>query len=180
MGKVESALREEIARLARKELRAVVGPLKKEVIRLKKRVVELSSKINASEKQTGLLVKERRRKKLRLGIAVFEDDKRVILDVGDAVESKHRISTSGDLIHSPELELAGNMAIHSLCDRIGAGSTTQVLACRIVVAFHEGCTRRELSRRLNASSREIREAFDLVKENATAWADAEGIVGIVP
>ena len=64
MGNVETALREEIARLARKEIRAVVGPLKKEVIRLKKRVVELSSKLNASEKQTGLLVKERRRKKL--------------------------------------------------------------------------------------------------------------------
>lgn len=123
---------------------------------------------------------ERRRKKLKLGVAVFEDDRRVILDAGDAVESKHRISASGDLVHSPELEMAGAMAIQSLCERIGYGSSQQDLACRMVVAFHEGCTRRELGRRLGASSREIREAFDLVKENATAWAEENGIVGIVP
>lgn len=123
---------------------------------------------------------ERRRKKLKLGVAVFEDDKRVILDAGEAVESKHRITASGDLVHSPEVEMAGAMALKSLCDRIGFGSKRQELACRIVVAFHEGCTRRELGRRLGASSREIREAFDLVKENATAWAEENGIVGIVP
>ncbi len=71
MGKVETALRDEIARLARKEIRDVVGPLKKEVIRLKKRVAELSSKLTASEKQTGLLVKERRRKKLGADVYGF-------------------------------------------------------------------------------------------------------------
>ena len=74
MGKIETALREEIARLARKEIRSVVGPLKKEVVRLKKRVVELSSKLNASEKQTGLLVKERRRKGLGSDISDDQAD----------------------------------------------------------------------------------------------------------
>lgn len=123
---------------------------------------------------------ERRRKKLKLGIAVFEDDRRVVMDAGEAAESKHRIGATGGIVASPEIETAGNMAILSLCDRIGAGTPTQDLACRIVVAFHEGCTRRELSRRLGASSREIREAFELVKENATAWAYDEGMGGIVP
>jgi DNA-binding transcriptional regulator YiaG len=64
MGKVETVLREEIARLARKEVRNAVSPLKKEVTRLKKRVAELAAKLSDSEKQTGLLVRERRRKKL--------------------------------------------------------------------------------------------------------------------
>ena len=64
MGKVETALREEIARLARKEVRKATGPLKKELVRLKKRVVELAAKVSASDRQTGLLVRERRRKKL--------------------------------------------------------------------------------------------------------------------
>jgi hypothetical protein len=123
---------------------------------------------------------ERRNKKLKLGIAVFEDDRRVVMDAGDAVESKHRVGATGGVVSSPELRTAGVMAIKSLCDRIGAGSPAQTLACRIVVAFHEGCTRRELSRRLGASSKDIREAFELVKENATAWAHAEGMEGIVP
>lgn len=117
---------------------------------------------------------ERRRKKLKLGIAMFEDDRRVVMDAGDAVESKQ--GATGGIVLSPEIETAGAMAIKSLCDRIGAISSAQELACRIVVAFHEGCTRRELSRHLGANSRDIREAFELVRENATAWAHAEGIV----
>ena len=71
MGKLETAMREEITRLAKKEIRGAVGPLRKELIRLKKRVVELTAKQNASEKQTGLLVKERKRK--RLGEDVTDD-----------------------------------------------------------------------------------------------------------
>ena len=47
MGKVETALREEIARLARKEVRKATGPLKKEIVRLKKRVVGLAAKLSA-------------------------------------------------------------------------------------------------------------------------------------
>lgn len=119
---------------------------------------------------------ERRSKKLKLGVAVFEDDRRVVLDAGEAVESKHRIQASGDLVHSPESGMAGIMAIESLQDRIGTGSRRHELACRIVEAFHEGCTKRELARRLGVTSREIREAFDIVREHAAMWAEENGIV----
>jgi DNA-directed RNA polymerase specialized sigma24 family protein len=119
---------------------------------------------------------ERRARRISTGIAVFEENKRVVLDVGDVAESKHRAVSTGGLVQSPEAEMAEVMAVRSLCDRIGVGSKQQDLACRIVKAFHEGCTRRELSRRLEVSSKEIREALDLVRENATAWADDEGIV----
>jgi DNA-binding transcriptional regulator YiaG len=50
MGKMEEALRSEIGRLARKELRETVGPLSKEVRELKRAVARLSKIVNALEK----------------------------------------------------------------------------------------------------------------------------------
>ena len=60
MGKIETALKAEIARLARKETRAAVAPLAAEVRRLKKRVAQLtktSAEASRTSKTTARLVK---------------------------------------------------------------------------------------------------------------------------
>ncbi len=59
MGKLETAMKEEVGRLARKELRKTVGPLKKEIVRLKKRVAELSRSHTDLSKKARVLVTAR-------------------------------------------------------------------------------------------------------------------------
>ena len=49
MGKIESTLRDEITRLARKEIRASVGSLSKEVTKLKRKVSRLDRALAGSE-----------------------------------------------------------------------------------------------------------------------------------
>ena len=50
MGKIETVMKEEIARLARREVRQSVVPLKKEVRGLRARVRDLESRLRAAEK----------------------------------------------------------------------------------------------------------------------------------
>jgi DNA-binding transcriptional regulator YiaG len=53
MGKIESTLKEEISRLSRKELRAIVDPLAKEVRQLRRRVVQLEKTVAVLEREAG-------------------------------------------------------------------------------------------------------------------------------
>jgi DNA-binding transcriptional regulator YiaG len=53
MGKIETTLKEEIARLSRKELRATVDPLAKEVRQLRGRVSQLEKTVARLEREAG-------------------------------------------------------------------------------------------------------------------------------
>ena len=53
MGKIESTLKEEISRLSRKELRATVDPLVKEVRQLRRRVSQLEKTVAVLEREAG-------------------------------------------------------------------------------------------------------------------------------
>ena len=66
MPNVASVLREEINRLARKEIRQQVGPLKKTNAELRRTVVALKSEVAALRRSVGFLEKQEKR---RLGTA---------------------------------------------------------------------------------------------------------------
>jgi DNA-binding transcriptional regulator YiaG len=57
MGKIESVMKEEVARLARKEIRASVDPLKKEVVRLRRAVSQMTRTVGELDRDA-----QRRRK----------------------------------------------------------------------------------------------------------------------
>ncbi len=67
MGKMESAIRDEISRLARREIRKAVGPLLKERARLKGQIADLKKAVQDVEKSVAPLVRDRKasRSKLR-------------------------------------------------------------------------------------------------------------------
>ncbi len=67
MGKMESAIRDEISRLARRENRKAVGPLLKERARLKGQIADLKKAVQGLEKSVTPLVRDRKasRSKLR-------------------------------------------------------------------------------------------------------------------
>lgn len=119
---------------------------------------------------------ERRRRKVQTGIAVFEDNRRVILDVGEVAESRHRINTTGLLVLDPEQEISGEQAVTSLCEWIGSETPAHELAQRCVLLYHQGFKKREMARTLGVSSKKIGEAVAIIKEEATAWAEDEGII----
>lgn len=119
---------------------------------------------------------ERRRRKVQTGIAVFEDNRRVILDVGEAADSHHRIVTTGRLVLDPEQEISGEQAVTSLCQRIGSSTPIHKLACQCVLLYHQGYSKREMARTLGVSSKKVGEAVTIVKDTATAWAEDEGII----
>lgn len=60
MGKVENALKAEITRLARKELRVTVEPMTKEIRRLKRTVAGLSRTLAGLEKTVAMHARSRR------------------------------------------------------------------------------------------------------------------------
>lgn len=119
---------------------------------------------------------ERRKRKVQTGIAVFEDNRRVILDVGEVADSRHRISTSGRLILDPEQEISGEQAVLSLCERIGSATAAHELACQCVLLYYQGYAKREMARALSVTSKKVGEAIAIVKDEATAWAEDEGII----
>lgn len=119
--------------------------------------------------------KEERRKHVRSGVAVFEDNKRVVVDVGDADGSSHRVVATGELVIDPDEIMAKTWAVKSLCTRIGHGTELKRLACRIVVLMSGGCTQRDLPSALGMESRKIRPALELVRIKARVWAQAEGM-----
>ena len=67
MGKMESAIRDEVSRLARREIRKAVGPLLKERARLKGQIADLKKAVQGLEKSVTPLVRDRKasRSKLR-------------------------------------------------------------------------------------------------------------------
>ena len=67
MGKMESSIREEIGRLARREIRKAVGPVLKERARLKGQIADLKKAVQDMEKSVAPLVRDRKasRPKLR-------------------------------------------------------------------------------------------------------------------
>jgi DNA-binding transcriptional regulator YiaG len=69
MGKVEEAVRSEITRLARKELRATVGPLSKEVRDLKRTVGRLATAIVKLDRDAAQKAERQARKKGWLEVA---------------------------------------------------------------------------------------------------------------
>lgn len=115
---------------------------------------------------------ERRRRRERMGVAILEDRKRVIVDAGT---SGGHIAETG-LIVDTEGHLACDMAVSSLCSRIGDHTEDRRLACRIVSMIHGGYTRKELAERLGVPVRRVKAALDIVKENAAKWARDEGII----
>ena len=62
MPNVASVLREEIIRLARKEIRPLVGPLKKSNIELRRTVSALNKKVAALEKRANFLERQETRR----------------------------------------------------------------------------------------------------------------------
>lgn len=66
MGKMESAIRDEISRLARREIRSAVGPLLKDRARLKGQIADLKKAVQALKKQVTPLVRDQRAKRSTL------------------------------------------------------------------------------------------------------------------
>ena len=62
MGKIESVMREEIARLAKKEIRASVVPLKKEVTKLRLRVSQLEKRLNVLDREASRVIQAENKK----------------------------------------------------------------------------------------------------------------------
>ena len=72
MAKMEGILRAEISRLARKEIRAAVGPLARSVRELKRAVAKLTKKANSLAKAVGQAVKAKAAEKVKLEAAPGE------------------------------------------------------------------------------------------------------------
>lgn len=68
MAKFESTFREEVSRLARKEIRKAGGPLKKDVVRLKHVAIDLSRRVAAIEKSLAPLVKAHARRPVSVSV----------------------------------------------------------------------------------------------------------------
>jgi len=66
MGKMESAIRDEVSRLARREIRSAVGPLLKERARLKGQIADLKKAVQALQKQVAPLVRDQRSRRSTL------------------------------------------------------------------------------------------------------------------
>lgn len=71
MGKIESVMKDEIARIARKEIRASVGPLKKEVRRLRTVVSQLTRTVAGLDREA---VRSRKDRMEKLGKLSASDD----------------------------------------------------------------------------------------------------------
>ena len=72
MGKLESVMREEIARLAKREIRASVAPLKKEVTKLRLRLSHLEKTVAVLDREAGRV---RKAEKAKLGhLSASEDE----------------------------------------------------------------------------------------------------------
>jgi DNA-binding transcriptional regulator YiaG len=72
MGKIEGAVKSEIVRLARRELRAVCGPLSRDVRALKRTVSQLGKAVTSFQKVAAAYVKETRERKARLQVSQHE------------------------------------------------------------------------------------------------------------
>ena len=66
MGKMESAIRDEVSRLARREVRKAVGPLLKERARLKGQIVDLKTAVQTLRKQVAPLMRDQRARRSSL------------------------------------------------------------------------------------------------------------------
>ena len=66
MGKMETAIRDEVSRLARREVRKAVGSLLKERTRLKGQIADLNKAVQALQKQIVPLVKDQRSRRSTL------------------------------------------------------------------------------------------------------------------
>lgn len=62
MGKIESVMKEEISRLARKEVKASVVPLKKEVTKLRLRVSQLEKRLGVLDRETSRVIEAEKKK----------------------------------------------------------------------------------------------------------------------
>ena len=67
MPNIGAVLRDEIQRLARKEIRAAVGPLKKRVVELTRTNAALKKKVPQLERTVARLEKEAKARQLELG-----------------------------------------------------------------------------------------------------------------
>ena len=72
MGKMESAIRGEISRLARREIRKAVRPLLKERARLKGQIADLKKAVQDVEKSVAPLVRDRQASRSKLRATVQE------------------------------------------------------------------------------------------------------------
>lgn len=68
MGKMESVMRDEIARLARREVKAAADPLRKEVRELRKAVVELKKSVTKHERVARKVEQAEKKKLTRLSV----------------------------------------------------------------------------------------------------------------
>lgn len=122
---------------------------------------------------------ERRRRRETTGIAVFEDSHRVIVDAGEALASKHRISATGKLVldNDPAERLRLDWSVRSLVSRIEGNKEIHELSRRIVVLLAEGYRGRELASQvgMTPSTKRFKEAMAHVQEVARGWAGEEGL-----
>lgn len=103
MGKIESVMREEIARLSKREIRASVDPLRKEVTKLRSRVSQLEKTVAVLDREAE---KMRKAEVERLGKLKADED-----EVKSARINGKWVQTLREKLNVSQTELASLLGI---------------------------------------------------------------------